>query len=217
MKEISDNNQGEIILYQTSDNQTALEVRFEDDTVWLTQTQMVDLFNSTKQNISLHINNIFKEGELMQISTVKEYLTVQMEGLRKVHRKIFLYNLDVIISVGYRVKSQRGTQFRIWANKILKEYLLKGHVLNQRVDKIERKLIEHDQKFELLIKTSLPPHEGIFYDGQIFDAYDKVSSFIKEAKSSIILIDNYIDDTVLTLLIKRNKGVTTTIYTQKTS
>jgi len=104
MKEISDNNQGEIILYQTSDNQTALEVRFEDDTVWLTQTQMVDLFNSTKQNISLHINNIFKEGELMQISTVKEYLTVQMEGLRKVHRKIFLYNLDVIISVGYRVK-----------------------------------------------------------------------------------------------------------------
>jgi len=217
MKEISDNNQGEIILYQTSDNQTALEVRFEDDTVWLTQTQMVDLFNSTKQNISLHINNIFKEGELMQISTVKEYLTVQMEGLRKVHRKIFLYNLDVIISVGYRVKSQRGTQFRIWANKILKEYLLKGHVLNQRVDKIERKLIEHDQKFELLIKTSLPPHEGIFYDGQIFDAYDKVSSFIKEAKSSIILIDNYIDDTVLTLLTKRNKGVTTTIYTQKTS
>ena len=217
MKEISDNNQGEIILYHTQDNQTALEVRFEDDTVWLTQTQMVDLFNSTKQNISLHINNIFKEGELMQISTVKEYLTVQMEGLRKVHRKIFLYNLDVIISVGYRVKSQRGTQFRIWANKILKEYLLKGHVLNQRVDKIERKLIEHDQKFELLIKTSLPQHEGIFYDGQIFDAYDKVSSFIKEAKSSIILIDNYIDDTVLTLLTKRNKGVTTTIYTQKTS
>ena len=217
MKEISDNNQGEIILYQTQDNQTALEVRFEEETVWLTQMQMVDLFNSTKQNISLHINNIFKEGELMQISTVKEYLTVQMEGLRKVHRKIFLYNLDVIISVGYRVKSQRGTQFRIWANKILKEYLLKGHVLNQRVDKIERKLIEHDQKFELLIKTSLPPHEGIFYDGQIFDAYDKVSSFIKEAKSSIILIDNYIDDTVLTLLTKRNKGVTTTIYTQKTS
>jgi len=217
MKEISDNNQGEIILYHTQDNQTALEVRFEEETVWLTQMQMVDLFNSTKQNISLHINNIFKEGELMQISTVKEYLTVQMEGLRKVHRKIFLYNLDVIISVGYRVKSQRGTQFRIWANKILKEYLLKGHVLNQRVDKIERKLIEHDQKFELLIKTSLPPHEGIFYDGQIFDAYDKVSSFIKEAKSSIILIDNYIDDTVLTLLTKRNKGVTTTIYTQKTS
>ena len=104
MKKISNNNQGEIILYQTQDNQTALEVRFEEETVWLTQMQMVDLFNSTKQNISLHINNIFKEGELMQISTVKEYLTVQMEGLRKVHRKIFLYNLDVIISVGYRVK-----------------------------------------------------------------------------------------------------------------
>jgi hypothetical protein len=178
---------------------------------------MVELFDSTKQNISLHINNIFKEGELNQISTVKEYLTVHKEGLRKVHRKVFLYNLDVIISVGYRVKSQRGTQFRIWANKILKEYLLKGYVLNHRVDKIERKLFEHDQKFDLLIKTNLPQKEGIFFEGQIFDAYEKVSSFIKEAKWSIILIDNYIDETVLTLLSKRKTGVKTTIFTKKIS
>jgi len=144
-------------------------------------------------------------------------LTVHKEGLRKVHRKVFLYNLDVIISVGYRVKSQRGTQFRIWANKILKEYLLKSYVLNQRVDKIERKLFEHDQKFDLLIKTNLPQKEGIFFDGQIYDAYEKVSSFVKEAKFSVILIDNYIDDTVLTLLTKRKKSVKATIYTQKIS
>jgi hypothetical protein len=115
---------GEIILYQTEDNQTQLEVRIDDETVWLTQSQMVNLFSSTKQNMSLHINNIFKEGELIQSSTVKEYLTVQLEGARRVQRKVSIYNLDVIISVGYRVKSNRGTQFRIWANSVLKNYLL---------------------------------------------------------------------------------------------
>lgn len=178
---------------------------------------MVTLFNSTKQNISLHINNIFKEGELAADSTVKEYLTVKQEGKRKVKRKITLYNLDVIISVGYRVKSQRGTQFRIWANKILKNYLLKGYVINQRVDRIEKKLIEHDQKFELLINTNLPPNEGIFYDGQIFDAYKFVSELIKSAKKSIVLIDNFIDESVLTLLSKRNPGVSATIFTNNIS
>lgn len=204
---------GEIVIYKTSDeNNFQLEVRVEDETVWLTQAQMVTLFNSTKQNISLHINNIFKEGELDAGATVKEYLTVQQEGKRKVKRKIALYNLDVIISVGYRVKSQRGTQFRIWANKILKDYLLKGYAINQRVDKIEKKLIEHDQKFELLINTNLPPNEGIFYEGQIFDAWLFVSTLIKEANKDIILIDNYIDDTVLKLLSKRNPAVTATIF-----
>jgi len=178
---------------------------------------MVTLFNSTKQNISLHINNIFKEGELAADSTVKEYLTVKQEGKRKVKRKITLYNLDVIISVGYRVKSQRGTQFRIWANKILKNYLLKGYVINQRVDRIEKKLIEHDQKFELLINTNLPLNEGIFYDGQIFDAYKFVSELIKSAKKSIVLIDNFIDESVLTLLSKRNPGVSATIFTNNIS
>jgi hypothetical protein len=209
---------GEIVIYRTPDtNDFQLKVRVEDETVWLTQAQMVELFNSTKQNISLHINNIFKEGELEANSTVKEYLTVQQEGKRKVKRKIALYNLDVIISVGYRVKSQRGTQFRIWANKVLKDYLLKGYAINQRVDKIEKKLIEHDQKFELLIKTNLPPNEGIFYDGQIFDAYKFVSELIKSAKSSIVLIDNYIDESVLTLFSKRNPDVNATIYTANIS
>ncbi len=215
MNKTIENKQGELILYQTADNKTTLDVRFENETVWLTQAQMVDLFNASKQNISLHINNVFKEGELTPEATVKEYLTVQLEGIRKVKRSILLYNLDVIISVGYRVKSQRGTQFRIWANKVLKNYLLNGFAVHERINRIEKKILEHEQTFDLLIKTSLPPHEGIFFDGQIFDAYEKVSSFIKEANTSIILIDNYVDETVLTLLSKHKKGVKTTIFTKK--
>lgn len=208
--------QGEIVIYKTAgETNFQLEVRVEDETVWLTQAQMVELFNSTKQNISLHINNIFKEGELNKISTVKEYLTVQQEGKRKVKRKIALYSLDVIISVGYRVKSQRGTQFRIWANKILKDYLLKGYAINQRVENIEKKLNEHDHKIELLINTNLPPNEGIFYDGQIFDAYRFVSEIIKSATESIVLIDNYIDESVLTLFSKQKPNVNTTFFTSK--
>ena len=110
------------------------------------------------------------------------------------------YNLDIILSVGYRVNSKNATQFRIWSNKILKEYLLKGYVLNKRVDSIERKLLEHDQKFEILIKTALPKTEGIYYDGQIFDAYTFAADIIKTAKKSIVLIDNYSDETTLLLL-----------------
>jgi len=204
---------GEIIIYLPDDKSAKLEVRIDEETVWLTQAQMVELFSSTKQNISLHINNIFKEGELDQNSTVKEYLTVQIEGTRRANRKITIYNLDVIISVGYRVKSQRGTQFRIWANGVLKDFLLKGYAINHRVDRIEKKLLEHDQKFDLLIKTNLLPNEGIFYDGQIFDAYQFASDIIKSAAISIVLIDNYVDESVLTLLSKRKSNVTATIYT----
>src|SRR5690554_4575264 len=144
--------EGEIIMYQP-DGQPAihLEVRIEDETVWLTQTQMVELFDATKQNISLHINNVFKEGELQEDATVKEYLIVQKEGNRKVRRKILLYNLDVIISVGYSVKSHRGTQFRIWANSVLKDYLLKGYAINQRIEQMEKKVLKHDQQIEMLI------------------------------------------------------------------
>ena len=155
------NNHGEIILYQSEDS-TQLEVRIEDETVWLTQAQMSLLFQTTPQNITLHLKNIYREQELEHTSTCKDSLQVQIEGSRNVTRKQSIYNLDVIISVGYRVKSMRGTQFRIWANSILKEYLMKGYVLNNRIDRIEKKLLEHDQRFDLLIKTSLPPHEGIF-------------------------------------------------------
>jgi len=207
--------QGEIVIYKAFDTtEFQIEVRVEDETVWLTQTQMVNLFNATKQNISLHINNIFNEGELQRNSVVKEYLTTASDGKRY---KTNFYNLDVIISVGYRVKSQRGTQFRIWANQVLKDYLLKGYLINHRIDKIENKLLEHDQKFDLIINTHLPPKQGIFFDGQIFDAYIFVTNLIKSASSSIVLIDNYVDESVLVLLSKRNSSVAATIYTADVS
>ena len=216
---------GEIILYQP-DETVKLEVRMEDETVWLTQAQMVELFCSTKQNISLHINNIFNEGELEEKATVKEYLTVRTEGNRKVKRKITCYNLDVIISVGYRVKSIRGTQFRQWANSVLKEYLLKGYSINQRINqlesRIESKFANHElqleeltNKVDFFVRTSLPPVEGIFFDGQIFDAYKFAADLIRSARKSLLLIDNYVDESVLLMLSKRNPGVSATIYTQK--
>ena len=207
----------EIIVYQPDNESNKIEVRVDDETVWLTQSQMVELFESTKQNISLHINNIFKEGELEATSTVKEYLTVQVEGGRKVKRKIQLYNLDVIISVGYKVKSKRGTQFRIWANKVLKDYLLKGYAIQRKIEDIEKKLYDHDLKFDMLINSNLTPNQGIFFDGQVFDSYSFVSNIIKSAQSSIIIIDNYIDESVLLLISKRNMGVRASIFTDKIS
>ena len=207
-------NKAEIIIYQPEDLTLVFDVRVEDETVWLTQIQMADLFQTTRNNITIHIGNIFKEKELEEISVGKDSLLAARDG-KKYHTKF--YNLDVIISVGYRVKSQRGTQFRIWANRVLREFLLKGHVLNQRVDRIESKLIDYDQKFDMLIKTNLPPSEGIFYDGQIFDAYAFVANLIKSAKKSIILIDNYVDETVLILLSKRSDKVSAMIYTKNIS
>ena len=127
--------ENKIVIYQTEDGQTQIDVRLENETVWLTQAQMVELFQTTKQNVSLHVGNVFKEGELEQEATVKEYLTVQNEGNRKVTRKVKYYNLDVIISVGYRVKSKRGTAFRIWARQIIKDYLVKGYAVNERIRK----------------------------------------------------------------------------------
>ena len=205
--------EGEIILYQ-SDDSTQLEVRIENETVWLSLNQMSDLFGRDKSVISRHIRNVFAEGELESSSVVAKNATTAIDG--KIYQVEF-YNLDVIISVGYRVKSKRGTQFRIWANSILKEYLMKGYVLSSRIDRIEKKIFEHDQKFDLLIKTTLPPNEGIFYDGQIFDAWKFAADLVKSAHKSIVLIDNYIDESVLHLMAKRNKSVTCTIYTSKIS
>ena len=203
--------QGEIVLYQP-DETVKLEVRMEDETVWLTQAQMVELFCSTKQNISLHINNIFKEKELVKDSVVKNSLTTASDG--KKYRTNF-YNLDVIISVGYRVKSFRGTQFRIWANSVLKEYLLKGYSINQRLSELEKTVALHSEKIDFFVRTSLPPVEGIFFDGQIFDAYKFATDLIRSARNSLLLIDNYVDESVLLMLSKRNPGVYATIYTQK--
>jgi hypothetical protein len=206
----------EIIIYQANQASTRIEVKIEDETVWLTQAQMVQLFNSTKQNISLHINNIFKENELVYNSTVKENLTVQKEGLRIVRRKQTFYNLDIIISVGYRVKSKQGTQFRIWANQILKDYLLKGQITNYRINSLESEMSLVKIKLneiDIQLQTNLPSKQGIFFNGQIFDVYVFFTEIIKKAQNEIILIDNYIDETVLTQLSKRNKNVSATIFT----
>jgi hypothetical protein len=193
-------------------------VRLDNETVWLTQAQMVDLFGRDRTVITKHINNIFKENELSEKSNV-HFLHIAFSD-----KPVKYYSLDVIISVGYRIKSQRGTQFRIWASRILKDYLLKGYAIRQQFEHIEKKLhqhdktlLEHEQKFDLIIKTGLPPHEGIFYDGQVYDAWQFVSDLIKTAKKDIVVIDNYIDDSVLTLLSKRNATVKATIYTKQIS
>lgn len=206
-------NQGEIILYQP-DSEVKLEVRLEEETVWLTQMQMAELFQTSKQNVSLHTNNIFKENELDRNSVVKESLTTASDG-KKYQVKYF--NLDVIISVGYRVKSIRGTQFRQWANSVLKEYLLKGYSVNRRLTELEHTVAEHSKKIDFFVRTSLPPAEGIFYDGQLFDAYKFATDLIRTAKKSILLIDNYVDESVLLMLSKRNNGVKADIYTQTIS
>jgi hypothetical protein len=205
----------EIVIYQSDNLSTHIDVLIEDETVWLTQLQMVELFQSTKQNISLHISNIFKEEELSENSVVKYSLTTASDGKKY---KTKFYNLDVIISVGYRVRSKTGTQFRIWATNTLKSYLLKGYAIHQRVEILEKKVnsIEiKNNEFELLLNTNLPPNQGIFYDGEVFDAYVFVNKLIKSAKKSIVLIDNYCDETVLTLLSKRQDKVKASIYLNK--
>jgi len=200
----------QIIIYQPEVGLSSLEVRLENETVWLSLDQIANLFERDKSTVSRHIKNIFKENELEKNSVIANFATTAADG--KIY-SVDYYNLDIIISVGYRVKSKRGTQFRIWANKVLKDYLMKGYALNQRIEQIEEKLFEHDKKFELIIQQAIPPKEGIFFEGQVFDAYELVISIIKEAKRSIVLIDNYVDETVLSMLSKRKKGIKTTIYT----
>lgn len=207
----------EIILYRPDELAEHIEVRIEDETVWLSQQQMASLFNQTKQNISLHINNCFKERELEKDATVKESLTVQKEGIRTVKRKIEFYNLDIIISVGYRVKSKQGTQFRIWANNILKDYLLKGYAINNRMNRMEdniQTLSKKVNEIDLQINTQLIPTQGVFFDGQVFDAYELASKIIRSAKQSIVLIDNYIDESTLSHIAKKKKDVRVLLLTK---
>lgn len=216
--------ENEIILYQP-DSTLSLDVRVENETVWLTQAQMTELFQTTRNNITLHIRNIFKEGELEESSVCKESLLTAADGKRY---KTKFYSLDVIISVGYRVKSIRGTQFRQWANKVLKDYLLRGYSVNQRLlymeSRIDRRLLEHDKrlddltdKVDFFIRTSLPPKEGVFFNGQIFDAHEFICRLIKSANKRIILIDNYVDESVLVQLDNRNADVSAVIYTGEIS
>lgn len=211
----------EIILYQP-DSTVKIEVRLENETVWLTQSQMSQLFDRDRTVITRHINNIFREKELDEQSNV-HFLHIPHSD-----KPLKIYSLDVIISVGYRVKSVRGTQFRQWANKVLKEYLLRGYSVNQRLlhmeSRIDHRLSEHDrrldditEKVNFFIRTSLPPKEGIFFNGQIFDAYALMCDLVRSAENRIVVVDNYIDDSVFRQLDKRNAGVAATIFTPSVS
>ena len=214
----------EIVLYQPNE-QMSLEVKLENETVWLTQQQIADLFGVKRPAVTKHLGNIFREGELdiTSVSSVLEHTAA--DG--KIYSTQF-YNLDAILSVGYRVNSKNATLFRRWANQVLKEYMLRGYAVNQRIVYVEeyfdKRLRAHEQRIEnveqkidFFVRTSLPPHQGIFYDGQIFDAYTFVNDRIREATTRIILIDNYINDSVLTILSKRADKVAATIYTKKPS
>ena len=221
------NLQDELVIYQVNDD-VKIEVVLNDDTVWLSQSQIVQLFQSSKANISEHIKSIYQQNELDRDSTVRNFRTVRVEGNREVFRNITYYNLDVIISVGFRVNTKIGIHFRQWANNILKNNLLKGYSINQRIDYIENKfdnkLYNHDvqlkkinEQINYFVQKSIPPVQGVFYSGEIFEAYKFMTDLIKMAHKSIIVIDNYIDESVLTMLDKRNDGVSATIYTEKIS
>ena len=212
----------EIVLYQPNE-QMSLEVKLENETVWLTQQQIADLFGVKRPAVTKHLGNIFREGELdvTSVSSILEHTAA--DG--KIYSTQF-YNLDAILSVGYRVNSKNATLFRRWANQVLKDYMLRGYAVNQRIifaeEYLDKRLRAHEkrienveQKIDFFVRTSLPPHQGIFYDGQIFDAYTFINDRIREATTRIILIDNYIDDSVLTILSKRADKVAATIYTKK--
>ena len=220
---------GEVILYHPSET-IKLEVRLENETVWLTQAQMAELFQTTRNNITLHIKNIFKEQELLENSVCKDSLLTASDG-KIYHTKI--YNLDVIISVGYRVKSIIGTKFRQWALEVLKAHLLKGYSVNNQLIQMEQRfeakllsqhdeilqikqrLDEHDEQIAFFIRTNQPPIEGIFYEGQVLDARDFAETLIKSAQKEVLLIDNYIDARTFEILEVRGKGVAAAIYVER--
>ena len=202
-----------VVVYKTESSNVKLEVKVSDETVWLTQTQMAILFDCSTDNISLHLKNIYEEHEIDSDSTSENFSVVRLEGNRRVTRTVKHYNLDAILSVGYRVSSASATKFRQWANSVLKDYLLRGYAVHQRIVYLEQKVAEHDKKIDFFVKTSLPPVEGVFFDGQIFDAYNFISDLVRKAKNEIILIDNYVDDSVLKILNKRENNVAATIYT----
>ena len=204
--------QGEIILYQP-DEAVKLEVRLEDETVWLTQEQIADLFGTKRPAITKHLNNIYKSGELDIDSTCSILEHMGNDGKQRYTTKY--YNLDAILSIGYRVNSKNATLFRKWANSVLKDYLLKGYSINKRLSELERTVAQHTEKIDFFVRTALPPVEGIFYNGQIFDASKFATDLVTSARRSIVLIDNYVDETVLLMLSKRSVGVSATIYTQR--
>ena len=205
--------ENEIVLYQPNDA-VHLEVRLSNDSVWLTQSQIAFLFGVKQPAISKHLNNIFKSGELDENSVYSILEYTASDG--KLYKTKF-YNLDAILSVGYRVNSINATMFRKWATSVLKDYLLKGYSINQRFERLENRVSKTEKKIDFFVRTSLPPAEGIFFNGQIFDAYTFVCDLIRSAKKQIILFDNYIDDSVLKMLDKHSDGVDVSILTKSVS
>lgn len=203
----------EIILYQPNST-VKLEVRVENETVWLTQQQIADLFGVKQPAISKHLKNIFESEELIETSvhSILEYTAADGKSY-----KTKFYNLDAILSVGYRVNSKNATRFRQWANNVLKEYLIKGYAVSQRFERLEYRMAKTEEKIDFIINTSLPPKEGIFFDGQIFDAYTLICDLVRTAQNRIVMVDNYIDDSVFRQLDKRKPGVTATIFTSSVS
>ena len=221
----------DVVVYRSADNAVQLDVQLAEETVWLTQQQIATLFQKAISTISYHITNIFKEGELDEKVAIRKIRNTTPHGAIKGKvqtGEVALYNLDVIISVGYRVHSVQGTRFRQWATSVLKDYLLKGYAINPHIRYIEQridgKLQEHTEqirelqnKVDFFVRTSLPPKEGIFADGQIYDAYEFVERLIKSAKKTILLIDNYVDESVLTMMSEKGNGVQVDIYTKDLS
>ncbi|RRA94972.1 virulence RhuM family protein [Paenimyroides viscosum] len=210
----------EIVLYTPDELTERIEVRINEETVWLNRQQIAMLFGRDVKTIGKHINNVFSEGELIKEVVVANFATTTQHGAIKGKTqtlKVEHYNLDVIISVGYRVKSKQGTQFRIWATNVLRDYLLKGYALNQRMNRIENNLenlSDEVQKISLQINTHLIPTQGVFFDGQVFDAYELTSKIIKTAKKNIVLIDNYIDENTFIHLSMKNKNVKVALFTK---
>lgn len=212
----------EIVLYQADELASRIEVRIEAETVWLNRQQIAALFGRDIKTIGKHIGNVFSEGELDKRVVVANFATTTQHGAIKGKTQTLSvehYNLDVIISVGYRVKSKQGTQFRIWANNVLKDYLLKGYALNQRMNRIENtveNLADKVKEIDLQIKSNIIPPQGVFFEGQIFDAYQLASKIIRAATKSIVLIDNYIDETTLVHLSKKGENVKVLLLTKST-
>ena len=200
--------ENQIVVYQPNET-IRLDVRLENETMWLTQAQLCELFQRDVSVISRHIKNVFAEGELEKESNL-HFLQIANSD-----RPVAMYSLDVIISVGYRVKSVIGTRFRQWANKVLKEYILHGYAINDRIERLEQKVLKHDEQINLVLQTALPPIQGVFYDGQLWDARALVLQLIARAKRSLILIDNWANTEVLDLFARKRKGVKVTIFTSE--
>ena len=198
--------ENQIVVYQPNET-VRLDVRLENETVWLTQSQLCELFQRDVSVISRHIKNIFSEGELEKESNL-HFLQIANSD-----RPVALYSLDVIISVGYRVKSVIGTRFRQWANKVLKEYILRGYAVNERLERLERKVLKHDEQIDLVLQTALPPIQGVFYEGQLWDACSLVEKLIARAKKEIVLIDSWVGPSTLDMLAKKRKGVKVEVVT----